>query len=229
MASSLGAAPWIFLRGNHEDCDRQGVGWFRYLDPRPMPAACPDFTEPWKLPVDGMNVVIMDTAAVGDVETTPELNAEFARQFDEVAKLTTPGTWLLTHKPIAGGILRLDKAEHYVSYATVREAVDNKLPEGIEVVVAGHIHLAEAIMFEAEAGIPDQIVAGHGGTLLDPGETATFSGKLLENPQVDAAMIGASYGWMTIVPDGDRLTATALAVDGGVLFTYHRPNPSVIE
>jgi hypothetical protein len=176
--------------------------------------------------VDGMNVVVMDTAAVGDVKTTPELNAEFAAQFAKVAEMTTPGTWLLTHKPIAGGILRLDKAEHYVSYATVREAIGNTMPEGIEVIVSGHIHLAQAIIFDADSGRPTQIVAGHGGTLLDSGETATFSGELLENPEVDAGMIGASYGWMTIVPDGDRLTATALAVDGGVLFKVHLPNPA---
>lgn len=25
--------PWIVLRGNHEECERSGHGWFRYLDP----------------------------------------------------------------------------------------------------------------------------------------------------------------------------------------------------
>lgn len=229
MGSSLAAAPWIFLRGNHENCDREGMGWFRYLDPGAMPSTCQPFTEPFKLPVDGINVIIMDTAAVGDVKTTPELNSEFARQFAKVAEMTTPGSWLLTHKPVAGGILRLNKAEHYVSYATVREAVDNTLPDGIQVVISGHIHLAEAVLFEADSARPAQIIAGHGGTLLDPGETATFSGELLENPEVDAGLIGASYGWMTLVPEGDRLTATAIAVDGGQLFRVYLPYPAATE
>ena len=31
----LRAAPWVVVRGNHEDCSREGLGWFRFLDPRP--------------------------------------------------------------------------------------------------------------------------------------------------------------------------------------------------
>ncbi|CAE8654219.1 unnamed protein product [Polarella glacialis] len=34
-APLLSVAPWIVLRGNHEECNHGGVGWFRYLDPRP--------------------------------------------------------------------------------------------------------------------------------------------------------------------------------------------------
>ncbi|MCM8595858.1 metallophosphoesterase, partial [Accumulibacter sp.] len=32
-APLLAAAPWIFTRGNHEDCDRGGEGWMRFLAP----------------------------------------------------------------------------------------------------------------------------------------------------------------------------------------------------
>jgi hypothetical protein len=45
-APLLAAAPWILVRGNHEDCTREGMGWFRYLDPMPMPTACQTYTEP---------------------------------------------------------------------------------------------------------------------------------------------------------------------------------------
>src|SRR5207344_1908266 len=31
----LAAAPWIFVRGNHESCNRGGQGWWRFLDFRP--------------------------------------------------------------------------------------------------------------------------------------------------------------------------------------------------
>ncbi|MFM9106532.1 MAG: metallophosphoesterase, partial [Chloroflexota bacterium] len=154
MGSSLGAAPWIFLRGNHENCDREGMGWFRHLDTGPMPESCQPFTEPYRLPLAGADVVVMDTAMVGDTQTTPELDAEYARQLGVVGELSGPGTWLLTHKPIAGGILRLDGGERYVSYATMREATGNTLPAGVEVVVSGHIHLAQALLFDADAGRP---------------------------------------------------------------------------
>ena len=28
----LSAAPWVFVRGNHESCQRAGVGWHRFFD-----------------------------------------------------------------------------------------------------------------------------------------------------------------------------------------------------
>lgn len=40
----LAAAPWVFARGNHEDCTRGGTGWFLFFDRatcRPTPTAAP--------------------------------------------------------------------------------------------------------------------------------------------------------------------------------------------
>jgi hypothetical protein len=34
-APLLAAAPWIVVRGNHEQCTRSGQGWYRFLDPNP--------------------------------------------------------------------------------------------------------------------------------------------------------------------------------------------------
>ncbi|MDW4746763.1 metallophosphoesterase, partial [Escherichia coli] len=38
-APLMAAAPWVLVRGNHEECARAGQGWFRFLDPRPYSAA----------------------------------------------------------------------------------------------------------------------------------------------------------------------------------------------
>ena len=37
-APLLAAAPWIVVRGNHEECARAGQGWFRMLDTQPYTA-----------------------------------------------------------------------------------------------------------------------------------------------------------------------------------------------
>ena len=37
----LAAAPWVFVRGNHEDCERAGLGWLRLLGPLPFDPAAP--------------------------------------------------------------------------------------------------------------------------------------------------------------------------------------------
>jgi len=38
-APLLAAAPWIMNRGNHEQCNRAGQGWYRYLDTQPFDTA----------------------------------------------------------------------------------------------------------------------------------------------------------------------------------------------
>ena len=77
-----------------------------------MPATYLRFSEPYAVEVPGLpRLVIMDTAEAGDTETTPELDAFHAEQLASVATLAAPGTWLLTHKPSAGGILDLDGSE----------------------------------------------------------------------------------------------------------------------
>jgi hypothetical protein len=38
-APLLAAAPWIMTRGNHEQCNRAGQGWYRFLDTQPFDSA----------------------------------------------------------------------------------------------------------------------------------------------------------------------------------------------
>ena len=41
--SLLRNAPWVFSRGNHEECSRAGPGWFNFLDPNPPFPECEEF------------------------------------------------------------------------------------------------------------------------------------------------------------------------------------------
>lgn len=74
------AAPWIILRGNHEICTRSGVGWFRYLDPRPMPplqewkwqgakqyVPCSEFTDPYVVTYHDVQWLVVDSSQVASV------------------------------------------------------------------------------------------------------------------------------------------------------------------
>ncbi len=40
-APLLANAPWLVVRGNHENCARAGEGWLRFLDPLPMETDVP--------------------------------------------------------------------------------------------------------------------------------------------------------------------------------------------
>jgi predicted phosphodiesterase len=235
MAPALRAAPLLLVRGNHETCSRAGNGWFRYLDPRPFPAACQDFTEPYAAPVGDLRFLVSDTAASADVKTTPELNEAFAAEIEKLAALAEPGDWLATHKPIAGGILQLgaagkpdaDAKETAVFNATFEAlaAAGHALPADIDVILAGHIHLAEAILFDDEAHRPTQIIAGNSGTLEDPGDPGAYTGAFLGNESIDLGLVAVGFGWMTMDVAPDRVTATASALDGEPFFTLVLPAP----
>lgn len=234
MAPALRAAPLLLVRGNHEDCGRAGNGWFRYLDPRPFPASCETFTEPYVAPVGGLRFLVSDTAAAADVTTTPELNQAFAAEVEKLDALAEPGDWLVTHKPIAGGILKLgesgtpeSEAKETVVFNATFEAIAGDgyaVPADIDVVLSGHIHLSQAIVFD-DARRPTQIISGNSGTLEDPGDPGAYTGKFLGNDAIDLGLVAVGFGWMTMEIGADRVTATASALDGEPFFTLVLPTP----
>jgi hypothetical protein len=59
----LKAAPWAFVRGNHEVCSRGGEGWNRMLAPYAFdPASCKTNEEPYILKLPGFALAVMDVA-----------------------------------------------------------------------------------------------------------------------------------------------------------------------
>ena len=67
-APLLRAAPWIFIRGNHEACARAGEGWFRFLEPRARPATCTDDTEPYVVPLTAVVLGVIDSSPASDTK-----------------------------------------------------------------------------------------------------------------------------------------------------------------
>ena len=199
--SLLGAAPWLFMRGNHETCDRNPEGWFHYLDPRQYQAACQTFTEPYVTTLLGMSFAVIDSAAAADTSDTPEESAEYARQFDLLAEITTPGTWLVTHRPV-WGILEGKDGEFEVENATYAAATGSSLKADYDLVLSGHIHLAESIAFDESSSRPPQVISGHAGTALDDIPTASPTAGQLGDPAVAEAETLSAFGFLTLKPDG---------------------------
>lgn len=175
-APLLDAAPWVFLRGNHEDCGRSGDGWFRYLDPRPLPTTCQAFTEPYAFEIGDHRAVVMDAASAQDVTSDAETTDAFRTQFAEVERLAGDGpAWLLTHRPF-WSIADADGGSYTEwTTATYTDAGYLQPPEAIDMVISGHAHLAELLVFTEESGRPVQVVAGNSGTNLESMDTGVFT------------------------------------------------------
>lgn len=177
------AAPLIMIRGNHEDCQRGGPAWFRYLDGADTMTACAaaaagaataatgpvatDGALPWAASFGGLRIVVNDSAAdPSDSKPDPARIAFYAASYRKAQSLaagTNGDTWFVTHRP--------PFANTNQTQALLQ--LNWKL-DPFDVVLAGHVHDFEAINL---AGYPPLIVNGESGDDLDDaGSTAKYIG-----------------------------------------------------
>jgi Calcineurin-like phosphoesterase len=211
----LRAAPWVFVRGNHETCARGGEAWFRFLYPLPMPARCEEYTEPYKIPLGGLDLLILDSAITNDFEEPPAQVAAFRAQFDALRQLATGDSWLITHKPMyafghAGEQSGVEQL--FIDQQVLQEASANDFPEGIRLFIGGHLHLFETLSFGR--GRPPQLVVGNSGTELDPPVTTSLPGLEMAGLEVTSGVNLAELGFVTMQRQGRRWTATLRDVEG---------------
>lgn len=187
-APLLAAAPWVFVRGNHENCDRAGEGWMRFLAPQGY-MACPqqeyrtdsrsrletNHTAPGYYIDLGkhLGLVVLDTGAYEDWRPAEEVPEDVSLLRRNLAALSQAGEpqplWLLTHKPVWNEMIKQS-----IATTAFPAATRNTLPENVEMVLSGHVHAFSTLNFERGAdkehyatGRPAQLIVGASGTLLE--------------------------------------------------------------
>jgi predicted phosphodiesterase len=174
----LAQAPWIFVRGNHENCDRGGEGWMRFLSPSTY-QPCTDqryktasrsvlgnnFTaDAWRLDIDaGLGIVVVDNAGHEDyrhVKDTPQDVEHFRRTLGILRQPGEQNLWLLTHRPLWYDMLGPASQPN-----ALQLVLHDLLPGKVQMVVSGHQHAFQTLNF-AE-GRPAQVIVGGGGTQLE--------------------------------------------------------------
>ncbi|WP_426110410.1 metallophosphoesterase family protein [Massilia sp. PWRC2] len=196
----LRAAPWVFVRGNHESCARAGQGWFRFLDAAPWTAqrscdlarddAQAAHSAPFAIAVDAhTQLIVFDSSEQDDAA------AAFQREFAQINALARPGVQsiFLSHHPLFGlGLPGKHKAigpsSKTMLSALAASNADGLLPSSVTLALHGHVHLFEALGFEA-GGTPT-FVLGNSGTLADRGLPEQLPEAAL---QLGAARIAAFY------------------------------------
>jgi hypothetical protein len=212
-APLLRAAPWVVIRGNHEQCSRAGEGWFRFLDPRPRPASCTDDTGPYVVPTGGPVIAVVDSSPASDDSAPPADVTRYAAQLDQLAAMMPAYTWLATHRPVWG----LDSWEGKLSFGnqTLQAAMRGRLAASAALLLAGHVHLFEGLAFEPRR--PPMLLVGNGGTALDTPITQAVVGMTLDGATLTTAKTLASFGYVTMEPVAGNWRATVHDVDGRVL------------
>ena len=209
-ASLLTAAPWIFVRGNHEDCGRAWQGFYFFLDPRALaqlsPCASP-FTDPYVVKLGKQRFAVIDSAMADDTRAPEREVKEYTRQLRSIAAEGVGGGWLLLHRPIWGFRAVGDRV--VPSNATLEAAWERAglKQQDVSLIVSGHIHLFELLSFAKAAGLPPQLVVGDSGTKLTTPLPSELAGAKLANRTVaqGKSFDDFSYGLMTRETTGWRL------------------------
>jgi len=214
-APLFAAAPWIMVRGNHEDCDRAGEGWFRFLDPSPMLPACRDLTGDYVVRLGDFGVIVVDGAKVKDTAGEDSDQVPIVRrQFTEVLPKIPAYAWLVTHKPVNAMLARPGNPQvNIVSNRVLQAALGADMPAGVHLYVAGHIHFFQAVDFGGAR--PPQLVVGTGGDNLEGMPTAPVAGADINGLKALDAVTYSGFAYM--VWDrlgGDEWSGTLFYVDG---------------
>jgi hypothetical protein len=185
----LRMAPWVVMRGNHEDCARAGAGWlffFALPADRKKDTACESSLEAYKLGIgqttDGRTraLLVMDTS---DEKNPYRIATNCQRYRKDLEKLDRqkadrpPEFWLALHQPLWG---RNMNGEQEGSRQELKDCegkgmksalpfIREKFEKGerlARLVLSGDNH-AFQFFWPTTEPTPIQMVAGNGGTKLD--------------------------------------------------------------
>jgi len=194
-APLLAAAPWLLLRGNHEDCDRAGEGWFRFLAAAPMPDRCADLTGFFVSRVGAMGFVMMDGAKAVDDSPDPDaLIQTLRRQVAEVRDGIPAEAWLMTHRPMNAMRSGFENGPDTVENRIQQAAIGDQLPPGVRMAISGHNHFFQVLDFAGAR--PPQLVVGISGDNLVPIPREPLVGKEVNGARVVAAAARYGFGYM---------------------------------
>ncbi len=183
-APLLAAAPWIMTRGNHEQCNRAGQGWYRFLDTSPYDttgvhtcdnaaddatAAGGNWNNPFLVNINSSTqVVVFDTANAKPQSQSPALATGPGSLFftTYASELTTAGNLLAAsplpfnlwsnHHPIFGYATGNPPTNPIPAFPPIMNSVfpGTYFPPPINLALHGHTHDYQAINFQA-GSLPD--------------------------------------------------------------------------
>lgn len=193
-APLLLAAPWVLLRGNHEDCERAGAGWLFFFalpdqQKKQFSKACENDLDSEKVAIgrteDGSRrwLFVFDTAAEDDRYNFKERCEAFERWIDTLVP-TDPGkkaeNWLALHQPLwrrnsdgkrGPEALQSSCTDSKSQSKSALDAIRAKFATAASRRIARLVLVGDSHVFQffrpTDNALPTQIVVGNGGTKLD--------------------------------------------------------------
>ncbi len=180
----LEATPFVFVRGNHEECERGGKGWSRALDPYPFASAsgCLGPGAPFLADFGDPKLIVMDVATADERSVNRRQAARLRADFLAIPALAPAGrVWLTMHRPIrAAGVAIFNFI--IGDNRTLAAASKDAIPASVDMILSGHVHTFQALSWGAD--LPAQIVSGNGGDELHTTAPSDPTGLVINGARV---------------------------------------------
>lgn len=212
-APLLARAPFVFVRGNHESCDRGRRGWMRLLSPFPFQGddACPAREPTYSVDLGGVTLQVMDVTAAEDRVANPALAPVFAKELAAASAVAGP-VWYTFHKPIFSTI-RVANQETVGDNKTLALSARAGLPANVQAILSGHLHTLQFASYVED--FPAQFVVGHGGDALDKYVPVTFDGLRIDTVTVERGRsVTGNFGFAEFERDERDWRVTDFDPDG---------------
>lgn len=202
-APLLATAPWVMVRGNHEDCMRGGKGWSRALEGAAFAAAagCNGSSPPYVVKFDNLALAVMDVAYASEERVNAKQAQDYKAQYRSLAGVAPTPLWILQHRPIwspggsFAGLL-------YGDNKTLAEAAYDSLPTNADLFLSGHHHIFQVLDYEDNR--PLQIVSGNSGDYLNTGARSNPAGWQVNGAKVKGGIhLPQIFGYSLIDQDGN--------------------------
>ena len=216
----LAAAPWLFVRGNHESCARAGQGWFRFFDAQPwsqrrscnLPAndENADFSEPYSVPLDAHTQFIVFDSSKSSGKPYSISDPAFVKYADEMRIVDRLGkerasSFFLCHHPLlAVAKDKNNQAEIKLAGSKGLQSVfsatypERLLPPEVSIAMHGHVHFFESISFVGP--YPASLVLGNAGSAIEGHVPTSLPAgtELYPGAEVQDYAARAEFGFATL-------------------------------
>lgn len=206
--SLLQSATFVFVRGNHENCDRSWEGYMSMLSPYPF-ARCKNSDsgsrmfknipqDAYRVEIGGFKAVIADSAGQNDDSVKHSDKEYFTKMFKDL-KDDMQDSLFITHKPLYN--LNFDSSN------AQEEAYDSLNVES-KAIISGHIHNFQYM----ENRNIKQVIVGNSGTKLD--KHPATNNSYPKSVQIE------EFGFVILDRAGDEYVGTLYSKSGERLYNF---------
>ena len=209
----LTAAPWVFVRGNHEECERGGRGWARILDPYAWSSdtGCIGPGEPYLVDLGGIKLAVIDVSTADEEKANTEQAARFKSEYASVAKSASGSpVWIAQHRPIWA--LEETKPQFLGDNKTLALAARSGLSDNIQTILSGHHHVLEVITYDEN--YPVQTLSGNGGDTLATGVPETSDGFVINGVKVKKGIAKSGVFGYSLLERADKAPTSPWVFSG---------------